>query len=62
MIRSKIPDILDDIHEYFRNERPDVFAGPDGVYRLKEVLFELTSDVMQPIPIQDVLIQELLVQ
>ncbi len=56
------PNIVDEIHKYLNNTRPEKLAATTGVYLIKEALYSRISKTIEPAEIDDVLIKQFLVQ
>jgi len=56
------PRIIDQMQLYLREVRPSDFNGAAGVERLREELLMRVRKIAEPIPVKDLLFQELLFQ
>lgn len=62
LINEMQADILDSIYIYLRNMNSNEISQSNAVYRIKEILFSRINEVIEPVEIQDVLIQRFLLQ
>lgn len=61
-IEAVMPRIMNSFQVYLRELRIEDLKGSAGIYRLREELLTRVSAAVAPIPVRDVLLQEMLVQ
>jgi flagellar FliL protein len=61
-VERLLPRIIDYCHVYLRELRADEVKGSAGTFRLREELLRRISAAVAPIPVRDVLFNELFVQ
>lgn len=61
-IQAVMPRIVDNMQAYLRELRADDLRGSAGLFRLREELLARINAAAQPVKVDDVLFQEVLVQ
>ena len=61
-VDAKMPRVLDELHTYMRELRPEDLDGAQGLFRLKEELLMRINQAVAPSRVKDVLFQEFLIQ
>lgn len=61
-LKKVMPRLIDQFQTYLRGLRVDDFHGSAGVYRLRQELLARVEQSAEPVPVNDVLFRELLVQ
>lgn len=62
LVRQFMPRITDNFHSYLRAIQVAELGGAEAVYRVKRDLLTRVNLVVDPVPVRDVLIKEMLVQ
>lgn len=62
LVRTRMAAILDPQIAFLRELRPEDLAGSQATFRIKEELLIRASQAIAPMPVNDVLIQELVQQ
>lgn len=61
-LQERLPRVMDHFQTYLRNLRVEDLRGSAGVYRLRQELLARVRPAVEPIPVHDVLFQEILIQ